>query len=101
MDVVYNVDSKHEDELIPDMKTFAEGLKLLQFDYLGGNGSRGYGKVVFQAKNYDTWSKDGQIHQGLNPFNGEGLSDGVYYFTFTYKGKAKTFSWSGSITIVR
>ncbi len=48
MDVVYNVDSKHEDELIPDMKTFAEGLKLLQFDYLGGNGSRGYGKVVFQ-----------------------------------------------------
>lgn len=60
-----------------------------------------YGKVVFQAKNYDTWSKDGQIHQGLNPFNGEGLSDGTYYFTFTYKGKAKTFSWSGSITIVR
>ena len=48
LDVVYNVDSKHEDELIPDMKTFAEGLKLLQFDYLGGNGSRGYGKVVFQ-----------------------------------------------------
>ena len=48
MDVVYNVDLKHEDELIPDMKTFAEGLKLLQFDYLGGNGSRGYGKVVFQ-----------------------------------------------------
>ena len=60
-----------------------------------------YGKVVFQAKNYDTWSKDGQIHQGLNPFNGDGLSDGAYYFTFTYKGKAKTFSWSGSITIVR
>lgn len=48
MDVVYNVDSKHEDELTPDMKTFAEGLKLIQFDYLGGNGSRGYGKVVFQ-----------------------------------------------------
>ena len=48
MDVVYNVNSEHEDELIPDMKTFAEGLKLLQFDYLGGNGSRGYGKVVFQ-----------------------------------------------------
>jgi len=60
-----------------------------------------YGKVVFHVKNYDTWSKDGEIHQGLNPFNGEGLSDGVYYFTFTYKGKAKTFSWNGSITIVR
>lgn len=60
-----------------------------------------YGKVVFQAKNYDTWSKDGEIHQGLNPFDGEGLSDGVYYFVFTYKGKAKSFQWNGSITITR
>ena len=60
-----------------------------------------YGKVVFHAQNYDTWAKDGQVHPGLNPFTGEGLSDGVYYFTFTYKGKAKTFSWNGSITIVR
>lgn len=60
-----------------------------------------YGKVVFQAKNYDTWSKDGEIHLGLNPFDGEGLSDGVYYFVFTYKGKAKSFQWNGSITITR
>lgn len=48
MDIIYNVDSAHEDEIIPDMKTLAEGLKLLQYDYLGGNGSRGYGKIVFQ-----------------------------------------------------
>ena len=60
-----------------------------------------YGKVVFHVKNYDTWSKDGVIHEGLNPFNGEGLSDGVYYFVFTYKGKAKSFQWNGSITIAR
>ena len=60
-----------------------------------------FGKVVFHVKNYDTYSKDGQIYPGQNPFSGEGLSDGVYYFVFTYKGKAKTFSWNGSITIVR
>ena len=48
MDIIYNVDSEHEDEILPDMRTLAEGLKLLQYDYLGGNGSRGYGKVVFQ-----------------------------------------------------
>ena len=60
-----------------------------------------YGKVVFHVKNYDTYSKDGQIYLGQNPFSGEGLSDGVYYFVFTYKGKAKSFSWNGSITIVR
>lgn len=48
MDIIYNVESKNEDDIIPDMKTLAEGLKLLQYDYLGGNGSRGYGKIVFQ-----------------------------------------------------
>ena len=48
MDIIYNVDSEHEDEVISDIKTLAEGLKLLQYDYLGGNGSRGYGKIVFK-----------------------------------------------------
>ena len=60
-----------------------------------------WGKVVFTAKNYDTWAKDGQIHEGANSFNGDGLSDGVYYYTFSYKGKAKTTQWHGSITIIR
>ena len=60
-----------------------------------------WGKVVYHVKNYDTWAKDGQIHEGFNAFSGENLSDGVYYYTFTYKGKAKTTEWHGSITIVR
>ena len=60
-----------------------------------------WGKVVYHVKNYDTWAKDGQIHEGINAFSGENLSDGVYYYTFTYKGKAKTTEWHGSITIVR
>ena len=30
------------------MEILAEGMKLLQYDYLGGNGSRGYGKIQFQ-----------------------------------------------------
>ena len=29
------------------MRLVAEGMKLLQYDYLGGHGSRGYGKVKF------------------------------------------------------
>ena len=60
-----------------------------------------WGKVVFHAKNYDTWAKDGQVYPGSNPFTGNDLSDGVYYYTFTYKGKAKTTQWHGSITIIR
>ena len=60
-----------------------------------------YGKVVFHTKNYDTWARDGQVYIGSNPFTGDNLSDGTYYYTFIYKGKAKTTQWHGSITIVR
>ena len=35
------------DEIITDMQTIASGFKLLELDYLGGNGSRGYGKIQF------------------------------------------------------
>ena len=60
-----------------------------------------WGKMVYHVKNYDTWAKDGQIYAGSNVFSGESLSDGVYYYSFSYKGKAKTTQWHGSITIVR
>ncbi len=45
LDIIYNVEK--EDDVIADFKTFAEGLRLLQYDYVGGSGSRGYGKIVF------------------------------------------------------
>ena len=60
-----------------------------------------WGKVVYHVKNYDTWSKDGQVYVGSNAFSAENLSDGVYYYSFSYKGKAKTITWNGSITVVR
>ena len=34
-------------------------------------------------------------------FDGSGLSDGVYYYSFQYKGKAKTVTYNGSLTIIR
>jgi CRISPR-associated protein Csm3 len=36
-----------EDEIIPDFENISQALKLLSMDYLGGHGSRGYGKVTF------------------------------------------------------
>jgi len=45
MDLIYEVED--DEQLIEDMKTLGEGFRLLQYDYLGGNGSRGYGKVKF------------------------------------------------------
>ncbi len=45
-DIIYNV--QNEDEMEADIALLAEGLRFLQYDYLGGHGSRGYGKVVFR-----------------------------------------------------
>lgn len=36
-----------EDEIAEDIQMLCEAMKLLEYDYLGGNGSRGYGKVKF------------------------------------------------------
>ena len=36
------------DELAQNISLLAEGMKLLSLDYLGGNGSRGYGKIRFR-----------------------------------------------------
>ncbi len=60
-----------------------------------------WGKQVYAAKNYDTYARGGQISQGEQVFDGTGLSDGVYYYSFYYKGKAKTVNYNGSLTIVR
>lgn len=45
MDIIYNLSD--EKEALEDIAMLAEGFKLLEFDYLGGHGSRGYGKVKF------------------------------------------------------
>ena len=45
LQLIYNVEN--EDEIIEDMALLKEGMTLLSYDYLGGNGSRGYGKVKF------------------------------------------------------
>ncbi len=45
--IVYNVENM--DELAEDIETLAQGIKLLQLDYLGGHGSRGSGRVSFDT----------------------------------------------------
>lgn len=43
LEIVYN--AYDESTVIEDITLLAEGMKLLQYDYLGGHGSRGYGRV--------------------------------------------------------
>lgn len=45
LNIMYEV--KDEETILKDFQILAEGFRLLQYDYLGGNGSRGYGKVKF------------------------------------------------------
>ena len=47
IDMIYEVENGKEDKVIDDIKLLAEGMKMLEYDYLGGSGSRGYGKVQF------------------------------------------------------
>lgn len=48
LDLMYEVSGNMDEaEIVEDMETLAEGMKLLQYDYLGGSGSRGYGKIAF------------------------------------------------------
>ena len=41
--MAYNIEN--EAEVTEDMKILQEGFALLEIDYLGGHGSRGYGRV--------------------------------------------------------
>lgn len=43
--LVYNVEK--EEDIKEDLECLCKGLELLQYDYLGGHGSRGYGRVKF------------------------------------------------------
>lgn len=49
MDIIYNMDK--EEDAVADIQLLAEAMRLLQYDYMGGHGSRGYGKVAFKKLN--------------------------------------------------
>ncbi len=48
LDIIYDIyNIAEEKEIEEDFALLAEGMTLLQYDYLGGHGSRGYGKIKF------------------------------------------------------
>lgn len=68
--LVYNIENF--DEVKEDMKILADGLKLLQMDYLGGSGSRGYGRISFANFEFEPFSineeKKSEIENTLPKF---------------------------------
>ena len=48
MQLIYEFSDKIDsDTMLQDFRILKEGFKLLEYDYLGGSGSRGYGRVKF------------------------------------------------------
>lgn len=43
--LIYNIEAL--DEVEDDLEVLKKGLNLLRYDYLGGSGSRGYGRIAF------------------------------------------------------
>ena len=59
--LVYNAANEDNGIIEDDFKLLSNGLKALQLDYLGGNGTRGYGKISFsnfKVKKADLTSND-------------------------------------------
>lgn len=60
LDIIYEaygeVAEQVEEQMVEDFEVLAEGFRLLQYDYLGGSGTRGYGKVRFRGLKAETVS---------------------------------------------
>ena len=56
LDLLYEISDAGQDavQIREDFETIADGLELIQYDYLGGSGSRGYGRVKFRDITIDT-----------------------------------------------
>jgi len=69
-EVIFNIYKKEDKKLID---IFLTGMKLLEDDYLGGSGSRGYGKIKFKnlkveyrSKNFYEGEKDNSSFEQIN-----------------------------------
>lgn len=47
LELIYNIEQDKENEAEEDIKMLCQGMKLLEYDYIGGHGSRGYGRIKF------------------------------------------------------
>lgn len=51
LDIIYEADDASQ--LAEDFETISEGFRLLGYDYIGGSGSRGYGKIKIKGISLD------------------------------------------------
>jgi CRISPR-associated protein Csm3 len=63
--LTYNIENLME--IKEDIELLCNGLKLLQMDYLGGHGSRGYGRIAFHDFNVSLFSLQPDAEQQIDP----------------------------------
>lgn len=68
--LVYNIEN--DAEIMEDMKLLSDGIRLLQMDYLGGHGSRGYGRVSLSGFSAECFALSGE---GMNAQQLQEISD--------------------------
>ena len=69
MSIIYEV--REEEDILADFEMIARGLKLMEYDYLGGSGSRGYGRVKFCGLSAEAviGNDDGELDDILDKCN--------------------------------
>ena len=69
MSIIYEV--REAEDILADFELIARGLKLMGYDYLGGSGSRGYGRVKFCGLSAETviGNDDGALDDILDKCN--------------------------------
>lgn len=71
LELIYTIDTESDEkEIIEDFKIIADGLKLLEYDYLGGHGTRGYGRVHFADVKAECVVGDSDIDDQINEILG-------------------------------
>jgi CRISPR-associated protein Csm3 len=64
--IIYNINSDEQcdiEQIAEDFAAIGIGFKLLEYDYIGGSGTRGYGKVKFE--NIDVKGVFGEINSNI------------------------------------
>ncbi|MGT2866905.1 type III-A CRISPR-associated RAMP protein Csm3 [Streptococcus fryi] len=54
LEIIYDIREDAEEQVEEDLRALYQGLQLLELDYLGGSGSRGYGKIKFEGLSLET-----------------------------------------------
>lgn len=74
LEIVYDYQSSeevdHKKEILTDLSLLKQGMDLLEFDYLGGHGSRGYGKIAFENLKAEAvlGNLEASIYEAVNEF---------------------------------